>query len=39
MYLQKLQDAWFDNTEKTRVILEFEGFIDDAKIDKNNDMI
>ena len=28
MYVQKLQEEWFDETEKTRVIIEFEVFID-----------
>jgi len=34
MYVQKLQEEWFDNTEKTRVILEFEWYI--YEIDANN---
>jgi len=31
MYIQKLQEEWFDNREKTNVILEFESFIDEIK--------
>ena len=27
-YLAKLQEEWFDHTEKTRVIIEFEQYID-----------
>lgn len=27
-YLEKLQEEWFDNTEKTRVIVEFEQYMD-----------
>ncbi len=34
MYVQKLQEEWFDDTEKTRVILEFEWYI--YEIDANN---
>jgi hypothetical protein len=30
MYIQKLQEEWSDSREKTNVILEFEGFIDDT---------
>jgi len=30
MYIQKLQEEWFDNTEKTRVILEFEAYISEV---------
>ncbi len=38
MYVQKLQEAWFDNREKTNVILEFEWFIFDTWV-KNSDEI
>jgi hypothetical protein len=27
-YIQKLQEEWFYVNEKTKIILEFEGFID-----------
>jgi hypothetical protein len=27
MYVQKLQEEWFDNREKTNVILEFENYV------------
>jgi len=33
MYLQSLQEEWFDYTEKTRVIIEFESYIDSTGID------
>jgi hypothetical protein len=32
MYVQKLQEQWSDNREKTNVILEFEGFIYDIEV-------
>jgi len=27
-YIQKLQEEWFDDTEKTRVIIDFEAYLD-----------
>jgi hypothetical protein len=27
MYVQKLQEEWFDPSEKTKVIIEFEGYL------------
>ena len=27
-YIQKLQEQWFDNTEKTRTIIDFQKYID-----------
>ncbi|MDP2090787.1 MAG: PKD domain-containing protein [Candidatus Gracilibacteria bacterium] len=39
MYVQKLQEDWFDNREKTNVILEFEGFIQDTKIENSEEII
>jgi hypothetical protein len=30
MYVQKLQEEWFDVNEKTRVIIEFEGYISET---------
>jgi hypothetical protein len=30
MYIQKLQEEWFDNREKTNVILEFENYINEV---------
>jgi hypothetical protein len=34
MYVQKLQEEWFDIAEKTKVIVEFEGYI--SEIDSTN---
>lgn len=34
MYVQKLQEEWFDAAEKTRVIVEFEGYV--GEIDTPN---
>jgi len=34
MYVQKLQEEWFDVAEKTKVIVEFEGYI--SEIDSTN---
>ncbi len=39
MYLQKLQEEWFDNMEKTRVIIEFETFIDSTWISEADSVI
>ena len=39
MYVQKLQENWFDNREKTNVILEFEWYIEESKIEKSDDII
>ena len=38
MYIQKLQEGWFDNREKTNVIVEFEWYISDLWL-KNSDEI
>lgn len=38
-YLEKLQSEWFDKTEKTKVILEFEWFIDNPNIPNSNEVI
>jgi len=38
-YIQKLQEAWFDETEKTKVILELEGFLDNPDITNSTEII
>ncbi len=38
-YLERLQSEWFDPTEKTKVILEFEWFIDNPNIPNSNEII
>ena len=37
MYVQKLQEEWFDANEKTRVIIEFEGYI--SEINASNSKV
>jgi hypothetical protein len=32
MYIQRLQEEWNDNREKTNIILEFESFIEESNI-------
>ncbi|MDD2907989.1 MAG: PKD domain-containing protein [Candidatus Gracilibacteria bacterium] len=39
MYVQKLKDEWNDNREKTNVIIEFEGFIEESNITNGKDII
>ncbi len=39
MYVQKLQEWWFDNREKTNVILDFEWFIFDLWISNSDEII
>ncbi|MFK7779797.1 MAG: PKD domain-containing protein, partial [Candidatus Gracilibacteria bacterium] len=39
MYVQKLQEEWGDNREKTNVILDFEGFIYDIEISNTDEII
>ena len=39
MYIQKLQENWFDTREKTNVILEFEWFIVDTWVSNNEDIV
>ena len=39
MYVQKLQEEWWDNREKTNVILEFEGFIYEIAVDNWEEII
>jgi len=39
MYIQKLQEEWSDDREKTNVILEFEWFISDIKVDNQDAII
>jgi hypothetical protein len=34
MYLQKLKEEWFDDREKTNVIIEFENYL--AEVDINS---
>lgn len=38
-YLERLQSEWFDETEKTKVILEFEWFVDNPDIPNSNEVI
>ncbi|NDK08191.1 PKD domain-containing protein, partial [Candidatus Gracilibacteria bacterium] len=38
-YLERLQSEWFDETEKTKVILEFEGFVDNPEIPNSTEII
>ncbi len=38
-YIQKLQEEWFDKTEKTRIILEFEDYLVSNKVDLADDII
>ncbi|MBW7954443.1 PKD domain-containing protein [Candidatus Gracilibacteria bacterium] len=37
-YVQKLQEEWFYDTEKTKVILEFEGFIDEIGVSNKDEI-
>ncbi|USN59309.1 MAG: hypothetical protein H6767_04515 [Candidatus Peribacteria bacterium] len=39
MYLSQLQDEWFDETQKTRVIIEFEGYVDSTGVSNAEDFI
>jgi len=39
MYVQKLQEWWFDNREKTNIILEFEWFISELWIQNPDEII
>ncbi|MDR2411131.1 MAG: hypothetical protein LBD88_00535 [Candidatus Peribacteria bacterium] len=32
MYIQRLQEEWNDDREKTNIILEFEGFIEEFRL-------
>nr|MDD3720778.1 PKD domain-containing protein [Candidatus Gracilibacteria bacterium] len=38
-YLERLQGEWFDETEKTKVIVEFEGFLDNPDITNSTEII
>lgn len=38
-YLERLQSEWFDETEKTKVILEFEWFVDNPSIPNSAEVI
>ncbi len=38
-YIQKLQGSWNDDTEKTKTILEFEGFLADSWVESAGDII
>ncbi len=38
-YIERLQTEWFDETEKTKVILEFEGFLDNPNIPNSVEII
>jgi hypothetical protein len=39
MYVQKLQEEWFDDREKTNVILEFENYITEIEISDSDEII
>ncbi len=39
MYLQKLQEEWADDTEKTKVILEFEWYLDETDLKNKDELI
>lgn len=39
MYLQKLKEEWFDDTEKTKVILEFEWYLAETNILNKDEII
>jgi len=38
-FIQKLQENWSDDTEKTKTILEFEGFLADSGVESAGDII
>jgi hypothetical protein len=38
-YVQKLQEEWYDDTEKTKVILEFEDFLDNKDILNSSEIV
>ncbi|NUJ98108.1 PKD domain-containing protein [Candidatus Gracilibacteria bacterium] len=38
-YIQKLQEEWYDDTEKTKVILEFEDFLDNKDITNASEIV
>ncbi len=38
-YLKQLQDEWSDDTEKTKVILAFEAYLDETSLTNKNDII
>ena len=39
MYIQHLQEEWFDNREKTNIILEFEWFILDTWVSNSEEIV
>jgi len=39
MYVQKLQEEWSDNREKTNIILEFEGYIYDIAVANGDEIV
>ncbi|NVP17811.1 PKD domain-containing protein [Candidatus Gracilibacteria bacterium] len=39
MYVQKLKEEWNDDREKTNVIIEFEGFIQEINLPKSKELI
>ncbi|MDD3144837.1 MAG: PKD domain-containing protein [Candidatus Gracilibacteria bacterium] len=39
MYVQNLKDEWNDNREKTNIIIEFEGFIEESNISNGKELI
>jgi hypothetical protein len=38
-YIQKLQEEWFDSTERTRVIIDFETYLDINNIELADEII
>jgi len=38
-YLQKLKEEWSDDTEKTKIILEFEWYLDETTLTNKDDII
>jgi hypothetical protein len=39
MYIQRLQEEWSDDREKTNIIIEFEGFIVESNIASGTELI
>ncbi|MCB1713376.1 MAG: hypothetical protein KDH96_13190 [Candidatus Riesia sp.] len=38
VYLQKLKEEWLDDTEKTKVILEFEAYLEEINISNKDEI-
>ena len=37
-YMERLQESWNDDTEKTRIIIDFEGYLIDNNVEKADEM-